>query len=656
MLHRLVAATRRCFGLGHSQRPAVRPALRRLAVETLEDRTVPASINWTGAVSSDWATAGNWDANAVPGASDLAVINLVKTNAPIVSADTTVGGVELDGGSLTLNATLTDNGDLTFAGPNAAQLSGGTINVLGNVVLSSSTNMSFSSTIGVQGDWTNSGSGAVDATGSTVNFNNSSMGVEQHVDDSTTQFNNVILSQGFFDGLTVNGTMDVTNLTLDGGSYSSFDSGTIAVSGNVTANNPYFHGTGTIELTGTGTVSASNGGQLTNVAIDSTANVTLSGTIGVLGDWTNTNGGTVTATGSTVSFDNQSMGVEQSVNDTTTQFNNVTLSQGFFDGVAVSGTMHVTNLTLDGSSYSSLDSGTIAVAGNITANNPYFHGTGTIELTGTGTVSASNGGQLPNVVIDSTANVTLSGNIGVLGDWTNNGGTVTATGSTVSFDNQGFGVEQNVNDSTTQFDNVSLSQGFFDGLKVTGTMNVTNLTLDGSGYSSIDSGIIAASGNVTANNPEFHGAGTIELNGTGTLSTTNGGQLPSVLIDTTGTVTLSGTIGVLGDWTYTAGTVTATGSDVIFDNTGIFVTQHITTVNGSNSMKFDTLELAVNWFDTIAVNGTVTANNLTIDGGGTIFILDGGTIDFTTHFTNNDMVNGVSYLDLVDGATISLLI
>jgi hypothetical protein len=77
--------------------------------------------NWTGAADTDWFNAANWtDANnasnhVVPGAADTAVIPAAANN-PVLNAITTVGSLQLTGGTLTLNANLTVAGGLTDNG------------------------------------------------------------------------------------------------------------------------------------------------------------------------------------------------------------------------------------------------------------------------------------------------------------------------------------------------------------------------------------------------------------------------------------------------------------------------------------------------------------------------------------------------------------
>src|SRR3954462_15790152 len=53
------------------------------ACEMLESRRLLAAVNWTGAAADqNWATAGNWSTNTVPGAADDVTIN-VATNPNI---------------------------------------------------------------------------------------------------------------------------------------------------------------------------------------------------------------------------------------------------------------------------------------------------------------------------------------------------------------------------------------------------------------------------------------------------------------------------------------------------------------------------------------------------------------------------------------------
>src|SRR5207247_5727338 len=84
--------------------------------------TVVSNIAWTGAVSTDWNTAGNWNSNAVPTISDDLTIPAGLTNYPVVSgaaanANSIIlaagGGAQpsltVSGSSLTVAGNLTVN-------------------------------------------------------------------------------------------------------------------------------------------------------------------------------------------------------------------------------------------------------------------------------------------------------------------------------------------------------------------------------------------------------------------------------------------------------------------------------------------------------------------------------------------------------------------
>ncbi|SHL01997.1 DUF4394 domain-containing protein [Hymenobacter psychrotolerans] len=103
---------------------------------------IPAGLTWTGAVSTDWGTAGNWSPAQVPTATDNVTIPDVA-NDPVVSNGQQANNVTLasgatlttaNGGTLTVSGNFTNNGGTTlgsgtgtlaFTGA-AAQTIGGT--------------------------------------------------------------------------------------------------------------------------------------------------------------------------------------------------------------------------------------------------------------------------------------------------------------------------------------------------------------------------------------------------------------------------------------------------------------------------------------------------------------------------------------------------
>src|SRR5438034_4146833 len=66
---------------------------------------------WTGNVSTDWSTAGNWSTNSVPLASDKAIIPAGRARYPVLSGTKkSVGSLQIDSG-----ASLTVSGDLNLS-------------------------------------------------------------------------------------------------------------------------------------------------------------------------------------------------------------------------------------------------------------------------------------------------------------------------------------------------------------------------------------------------------------------------------------------------------------------------------------------------------------------------------------------------------------
>jgi hypothetical protein len=97
-------------------------------------RTLPVAgvvRTWTGAVSTDWHTNGNWSPAAVPMSLDSVTVPLAAPIDPVLAANVSVQGVTVeDGATLSLNAF-----DLTAGGNVFAGLTGGITNTTGRLVL-----------------------------------------------------------------------------------------------------------------------------------------------------------------------------------------------------------------------------------------------------------------------------------------------------------------------------------------------------------------------------------------------------------------------------------------------------------------------------------------------------------------------------------------
>ena len=81
--------------------------------DTQQSSNCNALATWTGSIDSDWDTAGNWDINTVPGASNDVVIPSGLTNYPTAGSAVSVNSVTMASGS-SLIANTTFSGDVTY--------------------------------------------------------------------------------------------------------------------------------------------------------------------------------------------------------------------------------------------------------------------------------------------------------------------------------------------------------------------------------------------------------------------------------------------------------------------------------------------------------------------------------------------------------------
>jgi hypothetical protein len=85
---------------------------RRLVLERLEDRTLPSTVSWTGAIDNNWDNAGNWSGTgSAPMAGDDVQITSGTVN---LSHDFTAGSLYLSAGTLGGAGNLTVTGQFTW--------------------------------------------------------------------------------------------------------------------------------------------------------------------------------------------------------------------------------------------------------------------------------------------------------------------------------------------------------------------------------------------------------------------------------------------------------------------------------------------------------------------------------------------------------------
>jgi hypothetical protein len=127
----------------------------------------PTYVTWTGAVSTDWSDAGNWDALRVPAAGDTAVIAATALQPVIADGDKTVLSLVMNAASATTlglgGYTLTVTGDVNAP---TGTVSNGTLLVSGSGALVQGTANALEVSGGIKLQGAVKATGAVSITGS----------------------------------------------------------------------------------------------------------------------------------------------------------------------------------------------------------------------------------------------------------------------------------------------------------------------------------------------------------------------------------------------------------------------------------------------------------------------------------------------------------
>lgn len=546
-----------------------------------------ANLYWYGNTSTNFSTASNWStssgsyiaASAAPGASDVANFGSYSANSCVLSANTSIAGMIMSGYTGTFKqstftftigssgATLSSG---TFVGGNVKIVSNGAFSISGTAFTSTSDTLFAANGFTVS-------SGSFTHNSGTVCFTATQTWSVSNTGGST--FNKVSFKPTASATVTITSTTNINvtgQVSLDGSSSITLNSGTINVSGNIISNNSAtagggsallnINGSGAQSLTGNSTV---GNGIFPKITIAKSAGtLTLANTISVGNNWTWTSGslslGTsvVAFTGTLTISGNHSLGNVTFSSGTATVY---TLATG--TTLTVSGT-----LAISGSGNLTFNSGVISVTGNtVTLNNS---GTG-----GGGTTTFSFSGTGPTLTCPSTSGQCV----------------LPAVTFTCS--------------SATTF---TIASGTY--LTV-----AKKLILAGSANLLLATGNINAKDSITVTNTATGGGGsaTIIINGSGSQCLTgNGtagqGRLPKISINkTSGTLALSSVISVGNDWTYTQGTVVPGTSQVVFYNT--------TNVDGqgaSTTMRFGAIAIGGG---TSTLTGNLAAiGNLTIASGTTL--------------------------------------
>ena len=198
---------------------------------TVSGSTAGISETWTGAVSGDWNTAGNWSGGVAPGAGDTAVIQGGPANMPTLSAGilnqetlvlsqpTSVSQADLTLGNVTLGAGTV----VRVPAPGSSQ-QGAEINLTGTLTVDAGAAIAAQSyealdldSIDQQAALINNGTidnSFVAVFGQFINngvFENTSLGGNTIDNNGTIAFTN---GQGIFEGSVVGGSIDLSNAAL----------------------------------------------------------------------------------------------------------------------------------------------------------------------------------------------------------------------------------------------------------------------------------------------------------------------------------------------------------------------------------------------------------------------------------------------------------
>ena len=585
------------------------------------------SGQWTGNVSTDWATAGNWCDGIVPGSTTDVIITAGATRMPNISTSVNSRSLTINtGATLTLtgtgtlnvagtlvnNGTFTNSGTVNFNGTSGQQSFTGistfynlTLNNSAGLLLPSAIVLSNNLTISagilnaanfnltVGGNWINNvNSTAFIAGTGTVTFNSSN--AQSIGGTASTTFNNLtVTNTGNTVTLGVNtiisGNLSITTGTLDlaaftanrataGGILTVANNATLKIGGTNTYPTNYSTNTlvvaSTVEYSGTNqTVANQPYGNLKLSSSSGAAVKTFPATaMTVLGNLSSVQG-----SGTSVAF---------------TAAAAITVSGNVSIGAAT---------TFNGGSFSHNIGGNWANAGIFNGN------TGTIVFTGAGTTVSGAGTQNFNSLTVAAAMVgfsaeglSLSGNLATTGS----GSFTQASGGTLSMTGTG-----------TTISGVDISP---DNLSITGTVSTA--------ASMIITGNLSVSGSFSAS------AGMITLSGT-TKSISGSGTKTFYQLSVTGTLTsavnfnISSGLAVYGSLTASAGTATFTGTSALSGTANLFNT----TINGTS------LQLSANAVLGVAGALTITAGTLNVSSAP-------NTVNFNG--TGAQSINAITYSNL----------
>ncbi len=548
--------------------------------------------------------------------------------------DDTDGTVEISGGTVENDGLIDDAVTISDGGSVRNDPTGV---IAGNVILQGDGD-------GVDGD-----DGVLQSAGGTLNgtvtVDGGIFDIDTSVSVSQTTVNSGVVDVATGQTLTTDLVQDGGVTTLNTGSQ-LVDADGVDVTGGVIENAGLIGSD--VTISGGGEVSNNTGGNLTGLV---TANT--NGTI-------TSNGGTF---GGNVLVDGGAFDVDQTTSVTQTQIDDGTIT--IDTGAALTtelvqngGTTNVDGGTLDhtGAGGLTVTEGTLRNAGSV-LDDVTVDGNGTVEVAGgTFTALTAMGGNI-NVTADSSfagfdlvnmgSDVSISQNVDLTDDVTNQSGTMNSSGNIV-------GTLDLTGGSFTQNANTTAGDGVTGAVTVSGagtTMTVSGGTF-GSGINASSDGAVTVDGAATGD----------VVNDGGTVTVASGGNLTGDLTQNTGASEIetggrvNGDVFVNGDTMISDGIITGAGANanavVLAD--GTFTTTTNSDVQGTTSVTGGVLQANGGEFDGLitgtagdiniggAVDGdiSVQGTDLTIAGAGVLT----GDVTMTTTATeeaeNNGTLNG----------------
>ncbi len=596
-----------------------------------------ATRTWTGlGPTNNWSDALNWSGNVVPGAADVASFDGTSAKPATINAAVTINGLTIantytgaisQSAAVTIGATGFSQAGAGFTGGAAA------ITVNGPFAISGGTFTSTTGVLSIAGNLTHTAGGTFNANGGTVALITGAATIDVA---ATETFNDLRFTAGTKTVAAGDSLVATGSLTLTAG---AINTGTVEAQGSITQASTFGGGTGTLlidgggaqTLTGAATTAAGNI-PLLNIN-KASGTLTLAGTIRTTNNWTYT-AGTVDPGTSLVVFAGGTVTGSHALNA--------------LDFRATTTIAAGTILTAGGSltlTAGNLNTGTVAARGDISVAAGYGGGSGTLLVNGVGAQSLTDAattaaGNIPLLNINkASGTLTLAGTIRTTNNWTYTAGTVDPGTSLVVFAG-GTVTGSHALNALDFRATTTIAAGTI--LTAGGSLTLT--------AGNLNTGTVAARGDISVAAGYGGGSGTLLVNGVGAQSltdaaTTAAGNIPLLNINkASGTLTLAGTIRTTNNWTYTAGTVdpgtslvvfaaslAITGShslaDVTFNGAGVTYTVAAgttLTVTGALNLTDGNINTG-----TVAAMGSINQAS-TFDGNtGTLLISGGGAQTFT---------------------------